>query len=1370
MADELGAELSIDFDDARREVDRFARDLEDELERAVRTFGDEYEREVRHLPSIEPDIDTREIPTEIERAIVSADRQLELPIDDQAITSSITEAVEATRPALDIDTSSIGPSLIDAIEDVHPSITPDTDELSRSLIDVIESLHPEITPEIDTTGIKSDVDALSDAFDAASLGGDFFGDSELQAQELADTLSDLTQESESTSDGLGNVSNVSTTLATAFSAARGDGQKLLSDLSQIRGGFGAVVAGTVALTAGFTALFEAGERSLASVERAQVVLGDNAERLERINVGGLTGSLSELAIQAGQSGGKLREAATSAAQVGLSSGKSVPEVTEFANKVNALALRAVALNPALGDAGSVAERLNTVLARGGRFLARYGIDLTSAEITTRALADSGKTAVRDLTLFERSVAGADIAVEKLGNRLGKDFARGAETSTVRIASLRAELNAAFARAGKPLVEPTIDSFEALAEAGAGVSTSLGKLGEAVLPVVATGLETVGTTAGVAAEAFGAIPGEVAAITAALFVFDRTATRAFGGPLRSLSDFRTAGALAMETVAGRSVVALGALTALDQGLKLLGTSTKDLGVEFITTGAAIGFALAGPQGAVGGALLGGIAQAISAEGELAKATREIDEEFQRAESSSGDLRQALFSGADTAVGLASAIANLDANMARFVLDASAFKALNVTGDLRALGLTAQDVARLAQEGDAGFAQFIARAQEAKKISIDLGKVVADSIQIETGGRRNLDEELSKTISKRIQEGGTLRDYPDLVEGVRDKLADLGISARLTAADFVALSGSQQKAVLALLREQGESTKLLVAFQTLQKQIRQAEHDQFDLFVTTNKLSPAIANQAKAAARAAEGHIDWVKALQLVDDAARGALPELGRLTAQTFSLQREFSGLQSALTNAAANIPSVGSALTKALDTSFFEGETLAGLNFLDTDKLLGNLSSSAEDVKSFFEDIRKIADTGASNTAAALLALGPENLGARVAADLAANQTPFREGMEKAFEGIAQGQLFGESVINEMRSRIAFLASTLGTTMEERLKAEFGVVDISQITTPQLIAFIQRYGDGGSAAAKDLVAAFNREIVTRRLAGLDTTELEGAVADVKARITGTLTGITDDVDVAMQAAQAKAAEKAPQAVAPIAQALEDIQPEVLAGLDQIGNIVATGTAKTKDEYDAEFSKLKRITEATLDTVSFTITSRQVAVQSAVSGVAQAAVRGAEWLPDRFEGIGIAAAEGLARGIAFAASAAAHASEAMAASVAQASEGYLVTYSPSRLFMDIGGNVAEGFALGIERGTEKAVRASHAMARSTVFSPAFGSAPVPAGGLSLSSPVVQVDLSGLPMAQGSRDVIVNGGIHNYGPGVDARGAGLIRAFRDYQFAG
>jgi hypothetical protein len=485
------------------------------------------------------------------------------------------------------------------------------------------------------------------------------------------------------------------------------------------------------------------------------------------------------------------------------------------------------------------------------------------------------------------------------------------------------------------------------------------------------------------------------------------------------------------------------------------------------------------------------------------------------------------------------------------------------------------------------------------------------------------------------------------------------------------------------------------------------------------------------------------------------------------MQHEFSQISPAIDNAAKSIPTLGSALSKVLDKSFFE-ESLAGPNFLDTSKLVDGLRGTELEMTQFFTNVQTITEAGASDTAAALLALGPDNLGARVAAEIAANEPLFRDAMEKALSGIANAELASEATLNEMRARITFLSKALGTDLEEQLKIAFGTADITQIQTPQLVAFFQRFPGLGGQAATDLVDAFNREIVAKRIIGFDTKPVEDGIAKAKEALRGA--NLNNDVDVAIQAAQAAINDKAPALGTPIPKALTDIKPEVIGGIGQIGDIIVTGTVKTKDEYDAEFKKIVGITKGSLDRAGKTARENTAITEglNAVIGEAVNSAAVASYLGGLF--VGKSLADGTIEGIYLHRNDATHAAEALAASMAQAAAGAVEATSPSKVFMRLGRDMVRGLVIGVDQTAPQAVASSRDMALGMTPSlgGGFGAAPIPSAGASPFKVQVVVDSSML--GGGVDNSISVGAVHNYGPDIDSRGRGMIGVLRDLQFTG
>ena len=281
----------------------------------------------------------------------------------------------------------------------------------------------------------------------------------------------------------------------------------------------ALQVGAVAGGAGLAYLFTQGLEATSQLQRFTLITGQSAEAVRSIDVGGLNGDLGELALQLGSDDEAALNASASLFQFGINSGRTRDEVTTTTTEIAALALRARALNPALGDVAQIQDGLSRALARGGRFAAGYGLSLTSAEINARALADTGKKTSDELTQFDKVAAGAAIAAERLGSTLGNDVARGSENAQIRFDRFKQALSEAVETLGKPLVSPVLDLLEdgqPILETTAGI---LGDLAEGVLPAVAAGFSLIGPPLQLIAFLLDAIPDPVIAGVAAFFALN-----------------------------------------------------------------------------------------------------------------------------------------------------------------------------------------------------------------------------------------------------------------------------------------------------------------------------------------------------------------------------------------------------------------------------------------------------------------------------------------------------------------------------------------------------------------------------------------------------------------------------------------------------------------------------------------------------------------------------------------------------------------------------------------------------------------------------------------------------------------------------------
>lgn len=473
--------LSLDISDALNAIDQLearfvsaGSALQDALDRAVSQF---------EIPdtTVELTADVENVTPAIDDAIAAANTDLEVETDASAITTEIDDAIDAADKTVPVEADT---------------------SAAQAALDSLEA--PEVDVSVDTTGIDEAADKLDSLGESGSKAG-------------------------------GGARDASEGFAAAGAGARlasGDLGQLEGLLGKIGPGAAGAVGGVTALAAATGVLFNAGLESISATQRFDQILGQFASTVNRVDVGGLNEDLKTLAIRLGDDDENLQNAAATMFNLGKNSGIAAPQVAQTTKEVIALAARAVALNPALGDVGNVAERLFTGLARGGRFAANFGLSLSTAEINARAFQNTGKTIASDLTLFEKSAAGAQLAVEKLGNGLSEDINAGADNVQFRLRALQGQFKESLDVLGEPLVEPIIEGLTDLEPVLESAAQAFGGVAGAVVPVVAAlvdGLEPALAIVTPAAEAVAdagstigdvmdAIPGPVKAAAVSLGAF------------------------------------------------------------------------------------------------------------------------------------------------------------------------------------------------------------------------------------------------------------------------------------------------------------------------------------------------------------------------------------------------------------------------------------------------------------------------------------------------------------------------------------------------------------------------------------------------------------------------------------------------------------------------------------------------------------------------------------------------------------------------------------------------------------------------------------------------------------------------------------
>jgi len=421
---------------------------------------------------------------------------VEVGVQVETNTDDVTPAIDAA---------------VDAANTVLP-IEADADTITGSVDAALAAADTVIPVDADTTDAQHAIDQLSDQ--TVEVGVEASG-----IEGATEQLDGLTQSAHAAGAAAHEAGGQFEGVGILSGIAAGETGALREALGHVGPAGAAAAAGIAAVAVVGKDLFSNALAARSATERFNLILGEEAEAVERIDIGGLNTDLTTLANKLGSTGKDLENAASKIFALGTNSGAAAPQVAETTKEILALSARAVALNPALGNVGSVAERALSGLARGGRFAANLGLSLNAAEIAARALADTGKTTAADLTIYEKAAAGAEIATEKLGTALSTDINAGADNIVLKFAAVKAKFEEALEALGQPLLDPLLagitkaePSIEKLAgsfaqvippliDIGAALADSLAPAVEGLVPVA----QTLGTALQVVADVLGIIP-------------------------------------------------------------------------------------------------------------------------------------------------------------------------------------------------------------------------------------------------------------------------------------------------------------------------------------------------------------------------------------------------------------------------------------------------------------------------------------------------------------------------------------------------------------------------------------------------------------------------------------------------------------------------------------------------------------------------------------------------------------------------------------------------------------------------------------------------------------------------------------------------
>lgn len=313
----------------------------------------------------------------------------------------------------------------------------------------------EVPVEADTGTAASEIEGLGGSVDPIEVPV------EVDDAGAADQLNQIGDSSESAAGGLRSVSGAANEASGGLAESAGGASVLAGAIGGVASRSLGTVAAVGATTFAYHELFAAGVEAATGTERLAQAAGPLASSIQHIQVGNLNTSLAKLGNQFGSTGAEMDSAAAKAFQFARAGGFSATKSAEFSQGIAALAARAVALNPALGNVADVADSMSTSFGRVLLAAKKYNLALSSSEVNTRALADTGKTATNQLTVQEKAVAAVEVATAKYGDTLAQKIAQGADLAANKQKSLIATGKEVAETLGRPIAEGAIDSLSKL---------------------------------------------------------------------------------------------------------------------------------------------------------------------------------------------------------------------------------------------------------------------------------------------------------------------------------------------------------------------------------------------------------------------------------------------------------------------------------------------------------------------------------------------------------------------------------------------------------------------------------------------------------------------------------------------------------------------------------------------------------------------------------------------------------------------------------------------------------------------------------------------------------------------------------------------
>lgn len=1035
----------------------------------------------------------------IEDAFVSAGQAFQKSIEEAL--GALNVQTEVTVP-VEPDTTGITPAVDEALAaaDTQLQLFADADPITQSIDDAVSNADPTVRVDADVSDAKDAIDSLSGETVDVGVTAD--------TTEVQQALSDVGAAGDHAAEGTGHATEQFAGLAVASKLAAGE-VGAATEALHFGGAAGVgAAAGIGAVVVVGKELFNTALDARSAQQRFNLVLGEFGERVEHIDVGGLNEDLSTFATRLGATGREIENAASKIFQLGTANGTAGEQVAETTKQIITLAGRAVALNPALGNVGDVAERALTGLARGGRFAANLGVSLTAAEISARALSDTGKTLTADLTLYEKAAAGAEIASERLGTSLSTDINAGAENVQIKLNAVKARFEEFLEAAGQPLLDPIIEGItkaepvlEQLAQTFATVLPSVvsiaGAFADSLVPAL-QGLqgpaELVGTVLGGAADALEAIPGPVKTVavsvgllTLALQRFAPVATEA----AIASGSMGTGFAAAASGLLPLTLALAGSVT----GINFVKNQFKDVDQATLDWLGTIQQTLATAPDIE--TLSGDLDQLTVAANDYGATANKLDDPFNRL-FNSGDRRKA----EDAATGT------------RALLDTFGPLVVKAKELQEQYHLTSEAALNLARGGDEAIKSFeeqagvtakltaeqaaAARATDEFWLAVDSGTATAADIANEAAKAGASYEDFAKTVAEERQPivdavGETVAAFAGInvaLQGIKDSndFHTFVKQQEQDLADLVAFTGNIQT----LIDAGATSIASLLLNLSTQDPTKAAAFASQLVKESSTKLASDESKQ-----RLIDAGTQWATAgAQHVQDELSGGL-ELAVQKAQDAAAQKflQMPGqLESSVSLAGVNI---AAELSDALTTGPAASQIPESMKGLGEDALAGFESGITGDQLVAV----KIAAENAVNTVLGAFRKGfqigsPSKVMEAIGQDVAAG---FFDGLAD-LEGAAKSIDPVLDVVTKFHLNAKDIASATGSTIDEITKSLTDLGEAEKKITPDELL---KVGDavkalGGAKGVKDLQTALAQQ-VSAAFGGLGGKEISDIVQQLNTR-------------------------------------------------------------------------------------------------------------------------------------------------------------------------------------------------------------------------------------------------------------------------------